>query len=257
MTASQGIICPGIHRLCIIFEVSWEKSIDLYRMDIQSRLSTVRRRIEEAMRRYDRAPGSVRLLAVSKTRTPDEIRQALAAGQSHFGESYLQEALEKIHALRDIDAVWHFIGRVQSNKTRPIAEKFDWVHSIDSLKQALRLNDQRPDGLSPLNICLQINIDQEQSKGGIALEDARSLVREIGALPRLRLRGLMTLPAPAQDLETQRLPFRRLRELRDAIATPELPLDTLSMGMSDDLEAAVAEGATIVRIGTAIFGPRN
>ncbi len=226
-------------------------------MDIQSRLSTVRRRIDEAMRQYARAPGSVRLLAVSKTRTPEEIRQAVAAGQSHFGESYLQEALEKIDALRDIDAVWHFIGRVQSNKTRPIAEKFDWVHSIDSLKQALRLNEQRPDELPPLNICLQINIDRERSKGGIAVEETLPLVMEIGALPRLRLRGLMALPAPAEDLEAQRLPFRRLRELRDAIATPELPLETLSMGMSDDLEAAIAEGATIVRIGTAIFGPRN
>jgi pyridoxal phosphate enzyme (YggS family) len=226
-------------------------------MDIQSRLYTVQQRIEEAMREYGRAPGSVQLLAVSKTRTTDAIRQAVAAGQSQFGESYLQEALDKIDALRDIDVVWHFIGRIQSNKTRAIAQKFDWVHSIDTLKQATRLNEQRPDDRPPLNVCLQINIDQEGSKGGIAPEAAASLASEIGALPRLRLRGLMTLPAPATNREAQRRPFRLLRELRDRIATPELPLETLSMGMSDDLEAAVAEGATIVRIGTAVFGPRS
>jgi pyridoxal phosphate enzyme (YggS family) len=226
-------------------------------MDIQSRLDKVRRRITEAMERYGRPPESVRLLAVSKTRTPEDIRQAVAAGQFHFGESYLQEALEKIEALRDIDAVWHFIGRIQSNKTRPIAEKFDWVHSIGSLKHARRLNEQRPDNLPPLNICLQVNIDNEPSKDGILPEEAVALVSEVSALPRLRLRGLMTLPAPADDLEAQRHPFRLLRELRDRIATPESPLETLSMGMSNDLEAAIAEGATIVRVGTAIFGPRN
>lgn len=226
-------------------------------MDIQSRLDKVRRRITEAMERYHRTPESVRLLAVSKTRTPEDIRQAVAAGQFHFGESYLQEGLEKIETLRDIDAVWHFIGRIQSNKTRPIAEKFDWVHSIGSLKHARRLNEQRPDNLPPLNICLQVNIDQEPSKSGIMPEEAAALVSEVSTLPRLRLRGLMTLPAPADDLEAQRHPFRLLRELRDRIATPELPLETLSMGMSNDLEAAIAEGATIVRVGTAIFGPRN
>jgi pyridoxal phosphate enzyme (YggS family) len=226
-------------------------------MDIQSRLDNVHHRIAEAMRQYDRSPGSVRLLAVSKTRTPEDIRQAVAAGQFHFGESYLQEALEKIEALRDIDTIWHFIGRIQSNKTRAIAEKFDWVHSIGSLKHARRLSEQRPDSLPPLNICLQINIDREPSKGGIMPEEAASLVPEISTLARLQLRGLMTLPAPADDLETQRHPFRLLRELRDCIATPELPLETLSMGMSNDLEAAIAEGATVVRVGTAIFGPRN
>jgi pyridoxal phosphate enzyme (YggS family) len=226
-------------------------------MDIQSRLEAVRRRIAEAMQQYDRAPGSVQLLAVSKTRSPEDIRQALAAGQLYFGESYLQEALDKIEDLRNSDVVWHFIGRIQSNKTRPIAEKFDWVHSIGSLKHARRLNEQRPDHLPPLNVCLQVNIDQEPSKGGIMPEEAASLVSEISILPRLRLRGFMTLPAPADDLEAQRHPFRLLRELRDRIATPELPLETLSMGMSNDLEAAIAEGATMVRIGTAIFGPRN
>jgi pyridoxal phosphate enzyme (YggS family) len=226
-------------------------------MDIQSRLDNVNRRIIEAMEHYRRVPGSVQLLAVSKTRTPEEIRLAVAAGQFYFGESYLQEALEKIEALRNINAIWHFIGRIQSNKTRPIAENFDWVHSIGSLKHAQRLNEQRPDNRPPLNICLQINIDREPSKSGIMPEEAAALVSELSALPRLRLRGLMTLPAPADDLEAQRHPFRLLRELRDGIATPGSPLETLSMGMSNDLEAAIAEGATIVRVGTAIFGPRN
>jgi pyridoxal phosphate enzyme (YggS family) len=226
-------------------------------MDIQSQLDDVHRRIAEAMQQYNRPPGSVRLLAVSKTRTPEDIRQAVAAGQFHFGESYLQEALEKIEALRSFNTIWHFIGRIQSNKTRAIAEKFDWVHSIGSLKHARRLSEQRPDDLPPLNICLQINIDQEPSKGGVMPEEAASLASEISTLARLRLRGLMTLPALADDLERQRHPFRLLRELRDRIATPELPLETLSMGMSNDLEAAIAEGATVVRVGTAIFGPRN
>jgi pyridoxal phosphate enzyme (YggS family) len=226
-------------------------------MDIESRLNQVHRRIADATQHYHRAPGSVRLLAVSKTRTPEDIRQAVAAGQFHFGESYLQEALEKIEALQNIDAVWHFIGRIQSNKTRAIAEKFDWVHSIGSLKQARRLNEQRPDNLPPLNICLQVNIDQQPSKSGVLPNEVATLVAEISTLPRLQLRGLMTLPAPADDLQAQRHPFRLLRELRDQIATPELPLETLSMGMSNDLEAAIAEGATVVRVGTAIFGPRN
>ncbi len=224
---------------------------------IQDHLSTVRQRIEAAAARYGRDPGSVQLLAVSKTRSAEEIRQAVAAGQQRFGESYLQEALEKIQQLKDQPMEWHFIGRIQSNKTRPIAEHFHWVHSVDSLKKARRLNDQRPENLPPLNICLQVNVDLEESKGGVALEESAELIAEIQRLPRLRLRGLMTIPAPAMDLEQQRGPFRMLRELRDQLATPELPLETLSMGMSDDLEAAIAEGATIVRVGTAIFGPRN
>ena len=182
---------------------------------------------------------------------------ALAAGQHCFGESYLQEAINKIDQLEDAEIVWHFIGRVQSNKTRPIAEKFDWVHSVDKLKHAQRLNDQRPDSRPPLNICLQINIDNEESKGGIKPEQAAEMVQQISTLPRLQLRGLMTLPSPNETVEEQRLPFRRLRELRNQLATDALPLETLSIGMSDDMEAAIAEGSTIVRVGTAIFGPRN
>ena len=224
---------------------------------IQDHLGTVRQRIEAAAVRYDRDPDSVQLLAVSKTRNADEIRQAVAAGQHQFGESYLQEALEKIQQLKDQEIEWHFIGRIQSNKTKPIAENFHWVHSVDSLKKARRLNDQRPEQLPPLNICLQVNVDLEESKGGVALEESAEIIAEIRQLPRLRLRGLMAIPAPATDLEQQRHPFRLLRELRDRLATPELPLQTLSMGMSADLEAAIAEGATIVRVGTAIFGPRN
>ncbi|HEC15873.1 MAG TPA: YggS family pyridoxal phosphate-dependent enzyme [Sedimenticola sp.] len=224
---------------------------------IRARLDTVNRRIRDAAARCGRPAGAVQLLAVSKTRPPEDIRAALAAGQLRFGESYLQEALEKIRALRASQAQWHFIGRIQGNKTRAIAEHFDWVHSLCSIRHAQRLNDQRPDELPPLNLCLQINLSGEDTKAGIAPEEAFELVARLRELPRLNLCGLMTLPAPAETLEQQRLPFRRLRELRDRLATPALPLATLSMGMSGDLEAAIAEGATIVRIGTAIFGPRT
>ncbi len=224
---------------------------------IQTRLAALQQRINAAMQQYARPAGSVQLLAVSKTRPAEEIREAFSAGQNRFGESYLQEAIDKIEQLKDIDIEWHFIGRVQSNKTKLIAENFHWVHSVDTLKQAQRLNEQRPTTLPPLNICLQINIDAEASKGGISLQQSTELIQEIQQLPRLQLCGLMTLPAPATELEEQRRPFRILRELRDQIATPELPLETLSMGMSADLEAAIAEGATIIRVGTAIFGPRS
>jgi pyridoxal phosphate enzyme (YggS family) len=223
---------------------------------LQTNLTLVRRQIDEIARRYGRPPETVALLAVSKTRPAEDILEALAAGQQRFGESYLQEALAKIGKLHDRDIEWHFIGRVQSNKTKPIAENFAWVHSVDSARQARRLNDHRPASLPPLNICLQIKIDPEESKGGLLPEEAEAVIEEIRTLPRLRLRGLMTLPAPADSLEQQRLPLRRLRQLRDRLTRPGLPLETLSMGMSDDLEAAIAEGATIVRIGTAIFGPR-
>ncbi len=182
---------------------------------------------------------------------------AFTAGQLCFGESYLQEAINKIDQLKDTEIEWHFIGRVQSNKTRPIAEKFDWVHSIDKLKHAQRLNDQRPDSMPPLNICLQINIDNEETKGGIKPEQAAEMIQQISQLPRLKLRGLMTLPSPTHHIDEQREPFHRLRELRDQLATEALPLETLSIGMSDDMEAAIAEGSTMVRVGTAIFGPRN
>jgi pyridoxal phosphate enzyme (YggS family) len=224
---------------------------------IESRLESVRSSIAQAVSDYDRPENSVQLLAVSKTRTPDEITTVYNCGQIHFGESYLQEALAKIEQLRDKNIEWHFIGRVQSNKTKPIAENFDWVHSVDKLKYAQRLSDQRPESMAPLNICLQINIDDEESKGGVHPEDAPELVQQISKLPNISLRGLMTIPSPAQDMNKQRTPFKKLRELRDTLATDDLPLETLSMGMSDDMEAAIAEGATIVRVGTAIFGPRN
>jgi len=224
---------------------------------IRTRLKSIQQRIDQTAMQFNRPVEDIQLLAVSKTRPAADIQEALAAGQQQFGESYLQEALEKIQQLTGSNAVWHFIGRIQSNKTRTIAEHFDWVHSLYSVKHAQRLNSQRPDHLPPLKICLQINLDREKTKGGIPPSEAAELVASIRALPRLQLQGLMTLPALSTDFEQQRLPFRALRELRDQLATHDLPLETLSMGMSDDLEAAIAEGATIVRIGTAIFGPRN
>lgn len=217
----------------------------------------VRARIAEAEAQYQRPGGSVQLLAVSKTRSVAEIRATMKHGQWAFGESYLQEALEKIQRLPDQRLEWHFIGQIQSNKTRPIAEHFAWVHSITSWKQLERLNAQRPADLAPLNVCLQINTSGEASKGGYAEAELADTLGRISSLTRLRLRGLMTIPAPADDMEAQRLPFRRLRALRDKLRTGDMPLETLSMGMTDDLEAAIAEGATIVRIGTAIFGPRQ
>jgi len=224
---------------------------------ICQRLDTVRKRIRDAQTRFGRAPGSVALLAVSKTRPSKDLRAAYDCGQRLFGESYLQEALTKIQALDDLAIEWHFIGRIQGNKTRAIAEHFNWVHSIDNTRHARRLSEQRPEGLPPLNLCLQVKLDAEASKGGLDEQQLGPALEEIRSLPRLRVRGLMTLPEPRTDLAAQRLPFRRLRELRDRLATDALPLDTLSMGMSSDLEAAIAEGAGLVRIGTAIFGPRN
>ena len=218
---------------------------------------SVRDRIRMAEKRFSRPENSVRLLAVSKTRTPGEIAEAFAAGQDAFGESYLQEALEKQRVLRKLDIEWHFIGRIQSNKTRSIAENFDWVHSVDGAKKLQRINDQRPATLPPIKVCLQIKIDREESKGGADLRETKALLDLANDLPNLQVEGLMTLPAPSDTLELQRIPFRQLRELRDRLATPERPLKTLSIGMSADVEAAIAEGATIVRVGTAIFGPRN
>ena len=226
---------------------------------IVDNLQAVRGRIERAAQTAERRPDSVHLLAVSKTFPAYDIRTAFAAGQRAFGENYVQESLAKIEALADLRAQieWHFIGPLQSNKTRPVAEHFDWVHSVDRLKIAQRLSEQRPDTLPPLNVCLQVNVSGEASKSGIALDEAPALARTIAALPKLRLRGLMSIPEPADDLETQREPHRLLRRLFDTLVEDGLKLDTLSMGMSSDLEAAVLEGATIVRIGTAIFGKRN
>lgn len=224
---------------------------------IAQRLQHVRERIVTAERQFQRVPGSVRLLAVSKTRPLADLRAVIAAGQTLLGESYLQEALEKIRALPDLPVEWHFIGPIQSNKTREIAANFAWVHSVDRLKIARRLSEQRPLGLPPLNVCLQVNISGETSKSGVSLSELAALAGQIAQLPGLSLRGLMAIPAPCTGIERQRLALRPLRLALEALRTStELPLDTLSMGMSADLEAAIAEGATVVRVGTDIFGPR-
>jgi len=222
---------------------------------ITERLQQVWTQIHRAELAAQRTPGSVRLLAVSKTRTVAEIREALVAGQTAFGESYVQEALEKIMALANAPIEWHFIGPIQSNKTAQIAAHFDWVHSVDRLKIAQRLNDQRGNH-GPLNVCIQMNTSGEDSKGGIQASDLPSLAQAIRELPRLRLRGLMTIPAPEPEYAKQRVPFHQLKLYLDDLNRQGMGLDTLSMGMTDDLEAAIAEGATIVRIGTAVFGSR-
>lgn len=227
--------------------------------DIAHQLAATRERIARAEREAQRAPGSVTLLAVAKTFPADAVRAALAAGQHAFGENYVQEALDKIEALADVrqQIEWHFIGPLQSNKTRPVAEQFDWVHSIDRLKIAQRLSEQRPTQLPPLNVCLQVNISGEASKSGAAPADVPALARAIAALPRLHLRGLMAIPEPADNAEAQRAPHYALRALFDRLRADGLMLDTVSAGMSADLEAAVLEGATMVRIGSAIFGARH
>jgi pyridoxal phosphate enzyme (YggS family) len=227
--------------------------------DIARHLEAVQQRIASAAHSAGRDPHSVELLAVSKTFPADAVREAHAAGQRAFGENYVQEAIAKIDALADLRThlEWHFIGPLQSNKTRPVAERFDWVHSVDRLKIAQRLSEQRPDALPPLNVCLQVNVSGEASKSGVAPEQAAEVAHAIAALPRVVLRGLMSIPEPEGDLAAQRAPHRRLRELFDQLRAGGLALDTLSMGMSADLEAAVLEGATIVRVGTAIFGARD
>ncbi|NRO94761.1 YggS family pyridoxal phosphate-dependent enzyme [Paraburkholderia sp. NMBU_R16] len=227
--------------------------------DIARHLDAVHRRIVQAARAAGRDSASVRLLAVSKTFPAEDVRTAFAAGQRAFGENYVQEAIGKIEALAELrtDLEWHFIGPLQSNKTRPVAEHFDWVHSVDRLKIAQRLSEQRPDSLPALNVCLQVNVSGEASKSGVSPADASALAHEIAALPRLTLRGLMAIPEPAADPDAQRVPHRVLRALFDDLRAEGLALDTLSMGMSADLEAAVLEGATLVRIGTAIFGARD
>ncbi len=225
-------------------------------ISLKHRLDHLLTRIRQAESAAGRPNGSVRLLAVSKTRNADEIRALAGLGQRCFGENYLQEAEQKIQQLRDLSLEWHFIGRIQSNKTRPIAEQFDWVHSLASLKHAQRLSEQRPARLPPLNVCLQVNTSGEASKDGHDPDELAALFGDYLALPNLAVRGLMSIPAPAEGEANQRRPFQLLRQLRDRLATPSHPLETLSMGMSDDLEAAIAEGATMIRIGTAIFGPR-
>ena len=220
-------------------------------------IAAVRNRITLAEKKFGRMPGSVRLLAVSKGQPIQKIRSAIAEGQRFFGESYLQEALQKMDELSGMDLEWHFIGPIQSNKTRSIATHFQWVHSVDRLQIAQRLSDQRPENLPPLNVCIQVNISEEPTKSGIALPDLPDLAKQIAALPRLSLRGLMTIPEPSDNFGQQREAFHRLRQSLEELNSAGLQMDTLSMGMSSDLEAAIAEGATLVRVGTDIFGHRQ
>jgi len=225
-------------------------------LTIAERLDAVRTRIALAEHAAGRTPRSVQLIAVSKTQPAAAISEAVAAGQRHFGENYLQEALAKQSELVNVpDLVWHFIGPIQSNKTAAIATHFDWVHSVDRLKIAQRLSDQRPRELAPLNICLQVNVSDEASKSGVSLAELHALAAGVIELPGVCLRGLMAIPAPVEDSALQRAPFRILRQALESLDLPGV--DTLSMGMSDDLEAAIQEGATFVRIGTAVFGRRS
>ncbi|MDR5764185.1 MULTISPECIES: YggS family pyridoxal phosphate-dependent enzyme [unclassified Caballeronia] len=228
-------------------------------MSIAQHLEEVRQRIAKAAHEASRDADSVKLLAVSKTFPADDVRAAFEAGQRAFGENYVQEGIAKIAELADLrgEIEWHFIGPLQSNKTKVVAEQFDWVHSIDRLKIAERLSAQRPPSAPVLNVCVQVNVSGEASKSGVEPDGAAALAHAVAALPGLRLRGLMAIPEPAETLDAQREPHARLRELMNALRADGLDLDTLSMGMSADLEAAVLEGATMVRIGTAIFGARN
>ncbi len=220
-------------------------------------MQAVRQRVADAARACGRDPAAVGLIAVSKTFGADAVAAAHACGQRVFGENYVQEAVDKIVALASLGLEWHFIGPIQSNKTRQIAENFAWVHSVDRAKIAERLSAARPDALAPLQVCIQINIGDENTKGGVAPADALALARAIAALPRLKLRGLMTIPPASDEPAQQRRYFAELRKLKEQLATAGVALDTLSMGMSADLEAAIAEGATLVRVGTAIFGQRQ
>ena len=230
--------------------------------NLQANLRTVEGRIEAACRAAGRPSDSVQLLVVSKTWPAESVRGVAACGQRAFGENYVQEAVDKIAELADLrqganTLEWHFIGPLQSNKTRPVAEHFDWVHSIDRLKIAQRLSEQRPESLPPLQVCLQVNVSGEASKSGCAPEEVPALAHDIAALPRLTLRGLMAIPEPTEDLALLRSRFALLRQLQQQLNQQGLALDTLSMGMSHDLETAIAEGATLVRVGTAIFGERH
>jgi PLP dependent protein len=230
-------------------------------MSITQNIEQVSALIAEAARGVGRDPASVTLLAVSKTFGPDDVIEAAEAGQHAFGENYLQEAIDKQQAVKtlrpDLALEWHFIGPIQSNKTRPIAEHFAWAHAVDREKIARRLSEQRPPNLPPLNICLQVNVSGEDSKSGVAPTEVLALAQAVATLPGLKLRGLMAIPEPAEDVESQRKPFALLRALQQQLTEAGIPTDTLSVGMSADMDAAIAEGATIVRIGTAIFGKRD
>ena len=224
---------------------------------ISANLQAVITRIEDAARQFGRNPDGISLLAVSKTWPASDVREAALAGQKLFGENYVQEGIDKARSLESLGLEWHFIGPLQSNKTRPVAETFDWVHAVDRLKIAERLSEQRPENLPALQVCIQVNVSGEQTKSGVSLDETAALAHRVAALPRIRLRGLMAIPEPVEDFAEQRIAFRRLREAFEQLNKEGLSLDTLSMGMSHDLEAAIAEGATMVRVGTAIFGERN
>jgi pyridoxal phosphate enzyme (YggS family) len=227
---------------------------------IRQNLQAITTIIVAAAQESGRQPASVQLLAVSKTFGPEAVLEAVAAGQRAFGENYLQEGLDKIRAVQEAGAPaleWHFIGPIQSNKTRPIAENFAWVHTVEREKIAQRLSEQRPAGMAPLQICLQVNISGEASKSGVAPDELAALAHKVAALPNLTLRGLMAIPEPADDFDQQRAAFAQLRTLYEQLRADGLALDTLSMGMSADMRAAIVEGATIVRVGSAIFGARN
>ena len=224
---------------------------------ISDNLQAVHERIAAAALKAGRKPEEVLLLAVSKTWSAADVREAVVVGQKAFGENYVQEGIDKVVELSSLKLEWHFIGPLQSNKSRQVAESFDWVHSVDRLKIAQRLSEQRPDALPPLQVCLQVNVSGEDTKSGVRLEDVEALAQQVMRLPRLRLRGLMAIPAPVDDYAQQRQAFHLVREAFQQLKAGGLPLDTLSMGMTLDLEAAIAEGSTLVRVGTAIFGERN
>jgi len=225
--------------------------------DLAARYSQVCSAVGVAGKRFSRPDGSVTLVAVSKTRSADEVRAVASLGQRDFGENQVQEAVDKIRLLADIALSWHFIGTIQSNKCRDIATNFDWVHSIDRFKIARRLSQMRPQSRGPLNLFLQVNLQEEQTKSGVTADNVEDLANSVLTLPYIRLCGLMAIPKPVTDFDAQRRVFRRLFELQDHLRSKGLPLDCLSMGMTDDMDAAIAEGATHVRIGTAIFGSRQ
>lgn len=224
---------------------------------LRTRLEETRTRIASATSRYGRPPGSASLVAVSKTHPAESIRTLAECGQRDFGENYLQEALPKLATLADLELVWHFTGQLQSNKTRAVAEHFAWVHTLDRERIAVRLNEQRPHYAPRLNVCLQVRLEDEPGKGGVPPAQTFALAQCVEALPRLKLRGLMCIPPPAETFEEQRAWFDRLARCRDELMARNIELDTLSMGMSADLEAAIASGATWVRVGTAVFGSRS
>lgn len=226
-------------------------------MKITANLTQIHNDISIAEKQYNRNEGSVSLLAVSKTRSVDEIMAAFNSGQRHFGENYCQEAIEKMEIIKQSDIIWHFIGPVQSNKTNQISKYFDWVHTVDRIKIARRLDESRPENVPILNICVQINISGEESKSGIAIDETENFINELAQFKRIKVRGLMSLPAPSDDFAEQRQAFSLLNSKFKELNQRDFELDTLSIGTTRDMEAAIAEGATIVRIGTAIFGPRS